>query len=457
MPIARVEMPDGRIGRFEVPEGTTPEQVQAFASQQLEEPVEEPGFFSRVGTRFEERGEVFGEILRADKADEQASIRTVLQLGGNVLGAAGDVLGEGIVSAAKSLPDEVTEPVVEIARTLLDTDAGKSGISALSEGVEAWDDFAAENPAVARDIGALFNIATFFTPVKGVSAATVTGGVIKKTRGAGKQVAKLTTRAPVVTSDDIATLASKAYKSADDAGGTLTPKFTNKFIENVEKLQPKGEFARVLAGKDSPLGRTLDAIKTFRGKPISLKDAQEMDEVLGKLIDKSLDAGRFTSDSKDLLNIQTLFREGIEDAGPNFISGGKEGFTALKEARKLWAGSRRLADIEKIVSRAELATNPATTIKAGFRALASNPKRLRGFSKKEISLIRSAAKDGIVSDTLRTVVGSRLLPIIAAGSGRGLGGTAAAAAGSIAARGAAERGALRQAGKVTRQITKGLK
>ncbi|WBS00217.1 hypothetical protein OU994_18015 [Pseudoduganella sp. SL102] len=35
MPIARFEMPDGRIARFEVPEGTTPEQAQAAISQQL--------------------------------------------------------------------------------------------------------------------------------------------------------------------------------------------------------------------------------------------------------------------------------------------------------------------------------------------------------------------------------------------------------------------------------------
>lgn len=34
MPIAKVQMPDGRVARFEVPEGTTPEQVQAFAAQQ---------------------------------------------------------------------------------------------------------------------------------------------------------------------------------------------------------------------------------------------------------------------------------------------------------------------------------------------------------------------------------------------------------------------------------------
>tara|TARA_R110000796_G_scaffold163505_2_gene280430 strand:- start:154 stop:2166 length:2013 start_codon:yes stop_codon:yes gene_type:complete len=34
MPIARVEMPDGRIGRFEFPEGTKPEEVEAFIAAQ---------------------------------------------------------------------------------------------------------------------------------------------------------------------------------------------------------------------------------------------------------------------------------------------------------------------------------------------------------------------------------------------------------------------------------------
>jgi hypothetical protein len=28
MPIARFQMPDGKIGRFEVPDGTSPEQAQ---------------------------------------------------------------------------------------------------------------------------------------------------------------------------------------------------------------------------------------------------------------------------------------------------------------------------------------------------------------------------------------------------------------------------------------------
>lgn len=39
MPVARFQMPDGRIGRFEVPEGTTPEQAQALIAQHLDAPT----------------------------------------------------------------------------------------------------------------------------------------------------------------------------------------------------------------------------------------------------------------------------------------------------------------------------------------------------------------------------------------------------------------------------------
>ncbi len=42
MPVARFQMPDGRIGRFEVPDGTTPEQAQALIQQSLGEQTPEP-------------------------------------------------------------------------------------------------------------------------------------------------------------------------------------------------------------------------------------------------------------------------------------------------------------------------------------------------------------------------------------------------------------------------------
>ena len=44
MPIARFEMPDGRIARFEVPEGTTPEQAQQLIAQEVAKPQRSPSY-----------------------------------------------------------------------------------------------------------------------------------------------------------------------------------------------------------------------------------------------------------------------------------------------------------------------------------------------------------------------------------------------------------------------------
>lgn len=425
--------------------------ITALSDEQLMGLVpQEPGFLSRVGERFEERGEIFGDILLAEQADEQTIGETAFQLGGNVIGGLGDVLGEGIVSAAKSLPEEIKEPIADTVASVLDTTIGKAGISALSSGVEAYERFSQKNPRAARDINALFNVGAFFTPIKGVSAAGVTGRGIKAT---GKGVQKALTKAPVITSDDIATLSAQAYQRAEDLGGTLKPEFADRFVASVEKLQPQTKEG-LLLGRETPFTKVVERIQGLRGQPISLRGAQEIDETLSEFIDAALDAGRPTKQSRKLLDIQTTFRENIQKASSGMISGGKQGFDALKDARKLWAGSRRLADIESILARAELTTNPATSIKAGFRALVSNPRRLRGFSKKEISLMRKTAKTGIVGDTFRVILGSRLIPIVTTASGGGLGATAAATAGSIAARGIAEKAVTGRAAAVSGEIAR---
>lgn len=49
MPVARFQMPDGRIGRFEVPEGTTPEQAQAMIAKSLDPQEAETSLMQHVG------------------------------------------------------------------------------------------------------------------------------------------------------------------------------------------------------------------------------------------------------------------------------------------------------------------------------------------------------------------------------------------------------------------------
>lgn len=86
MPIARFEMPDGRIGRFEVPEGTTPEQAQAMIAQSLQQPEAKPSGKAPGG---------FMQGLR-DPIDAGAQLLTKM-------------LPEGVVSAGNQLNNWLAE------------------------------------------------------------------------------------------------------------------------------------------------------------------------------------------------------------------------------------------------------------------------------------------------------------------------------------------------------------
>lgn len=91
MPVARFQMPDGRIGRFEVPEGTTPEQAQSLIEQHLSstktektQPEEQPkGMWQKVKDAFSfsakgetKRMEMFNEASAGMANAPELALRT---------------------------------------------------------------------------------------------------------------------------------------------------------------------------------------------------------------------------------------------------------------------------------------------------------------------------------------------------------------------------------------------
>jgi len=98
MPIARFKMPDGRIGRFEVPEGTTPEQAQAMIQESIapfqsqQQPSEQPkttwgGVSSEVG-----KGLLRGASAVASNIGQGSFAPGLGPLLGPLTAAAGNVL-----------------------------------------------------------------------------------------------------------------------------------------------------------------------------------------------------------------------------------------------------------------------------------------------------------------------------------------------------------------------------
>ena len=255
----------------------------------------------------------------------------------------------------------------------------------------------------------------------------------------------------VPSSQEFKQLSRGFYRQAEETGGILKPQFADRFADTAQKFRLRTRPGKIIAGK-SEVDDLIDDIQNLKGQNISLEAAQEIDEALGSRIDNLVDpvTGRVSKEGKRILDIQSQFRDLINRADEGLIEGGREGFTAWKKGQSAWATSRKLDDIERIIERAQLTDNPATSIKTGFRTLLGNKKRVRGYTREEREAIRRAAQTGTPTEFLR-MFGSRLNGIIALSSGELATATGFAALGGVM-RGAAAQVQLQRAIEAQRLI-----
>lgn len=128
----------------------------------------------------------------------------------------------------------------------------------------------------------------------------------------------------------------------------------------------------------------------------------------------------------------------VVDAIDDAVEGMGGGAGALSEARETWARLRRMETVDEAINRAALTDDFATGLRAQFKALLRNPRRLRGFAPDQVEAIRAVAMGGPVTNGLRalgklfapTGISGIALTGGAAMSGAGLGSLAIPAAGA---------------------------
>lgn len=293
-------------------------------------------------------------------------------------------------------------------------------------------------------------------PIGGLLGALVGGastyryGAQPLARGAAKP------SVAVPSSDEIRTLANQKYQEAAKAGGVFSPRVSNKFLADASKGFEAPSQLAAKAAKPSEALKYIEDFSVYADKPMTLADAQYLDEYLGDAIDSFVDTttGKVSKQGQKLIDVQNKLRNTIMDAPEADIVGGRAGVKALSEGRNLWSKQAKLRDIEKIITRADLSQNPATALKTGFRTLYTNPSRMRGYTDAEKQLIKSAAETGRVQDLMQTF-GSRLLPIVSAASGGGVMGTLGATAGSALSRAGASAAQMGRANKLVEAVALG--
>lgn len=232
--------------------------------------------------------------------------------------------------------------------------------------------------------------------------------------------------------------ASQKLGQADLTGGMLKPVIPNSWADNALKILPQSQEAKTVFGQESPIAKMIERIQNLRDKPMSLQGTLEIDKGLGDLAHENVDpkTGIVTAEGNKYLQLQRSLRDLWENASPNDTIGGKAGFDLAKEGRNMWAAAARMNDVERIVNRANMTTNPAQAIKSGMTNFMSNPVRTRGWNAEELAAGHRAAKTGIVSGAIKLGSNRFVAPMVGATIGGPIGGPIGAGIGSGVAEGA---------------------
>jgi len=245
----------------------------------------------------------------------------------------------------------------------------------------------------------------------------------------------------IPTPEELKQAASQQYKFAEEAGAVFKKNTVNTFANKLQndlrkegfdaRLHPKVSVALDEISKAAKQDLTLEEAEILRRIGNSAKASIEADESrLGSILIDKLD-------------------EFVENAQPNQLkSGDKQAIDALVSARDMWKRNKKGEIMDEIFDTAELRASTNFTqsgmeqaIRSRLTNLATNPKKMRTFTKSEQEAIRQAAKGGSMQNLLRFF--GKLAPtgVVSAGGGAGLGYLAGGAPGAIAtmATGAASR------------------
>ena len=272
MPIARFEMPDGRIGRFEVPEGTTPEQAQKMIAESLSQSsMQQPSKPLTAGevatgaiTNFPSSfGNLIGNIVNAISNPLETG-KSILDVGA---GALQNVLPERLVKAVGE--DKQSR---EMARKVGEFYAKRYGTG---EGLKRA---IAEDPA-----GVLADLST-----------VLTGGSMVAPRAIAQPLARVAS-----TIDPLAATVRATGAVANVAGRNIvapliggTTGVGRESIEQAFKAGQKGgataeQFRANISGRVNPT-ELLDIAKANLGELNKLKQAEYRSGMIDIKKDKSI-------------------------------------------------------------------------------------------------------------------------------------------------------------------------
>jgi hypothetical protein len=483
MPIARFEMPDGRIGRFEVPEGTTPEQAQRLIAESLAQTEQpETGGMARTGqlllrgaapvaagagigaavggapgaligsmaVPIADAATLIGNELNKGNVAVENYVRNLLGMQARQVAPAqmpSQALSQGMAQIGLPEPTSTGERVIEAvgagvggAATQLPA-LGRLATTAATEGGRRIAGQLAQAPGAQLAVSAPAAAAAQYvgetteSPLLGMAA----GGSIGALGGIRSRVREV---AP--TPEQLRNLSELKYTNATKAGVVVSSDSLKSQLPNFNNVLKD-------AGYDVGLHPQIDAVlkrlEIDSETPKTLKELENLRRIV-KAPTKIFENADQQRVSYELVD---AFDDYVSNLNPkDLVGAAKESKTAtnaLAKARNLYARSKKAEVMEDILERSQLKAGANFTqsglenaIRQELKSLALNKKRMAGFTQAEQDAIKAAAKGGNVQNVLRSIGKYAATSPIPAGVGVGggaaigsaLGGPVGAAIGAAA-------------------------
>lgn len=247
-------------------------------------------FIERVQGDLESRRTEFIDVIEGALEGDQGIAETALQIvGKGIAGPIFDVVGEGLVSAFRALPDSIEQPLRDTATDILESEIGQMGLRRLQEGQEAYNAFAEENPRAARNIESVVNTALAFAPIGQSVGAGVAGSgrktfVSKVGEAVKARGTQQTQQKQSQFLQDLITPKQTAKVRAEQVSRT-----TEGGILKIKQVTPSAQEARVIAAvakipevsSSKTLQGNFNAIQTAnRNEAEFLKQALKENEII---------------------------------------------------------------------------------------------------------------------------------------------------------------------------------
>lgn len=406
MKIARIQLEDGRVARFEVPDDYTAEQAQAAA---------EAHFSGGEPTSFGEgAGTALGQGMTFGFADELGGLgAAVFDQGAQLFGGgSGNSFGEvyqGVRDNIRENTKEYREENPEVA-TALEIAGGLAvpGLSAAKLAKGAATGGTVGRSAMSSALtGGLYGAGTSEAKdadefVLDVAKGMGTGALFGAATG---KVAESIARSPVAqrikslipTGDQIASESRALYKLAKDNNFRIKPKALQQMERAIRKeisdiaydpklhqnIGPLLKRMRILAKN----GATLKDIEKLRKLTATAKGnfANRPEQAMGYAVTRGVD---------DFLD--SLTAGAVSSKNPKAV------VDVLKEARRLWAIHRKVDTLDEAVFRAG---TRASGLENGLRneiaSILRNPKSRAGFTADELAEMSKLIEGSTVGNVMR--------------------------------------------------------